>query len=369
MQTIAQIPADRFLESVYVISHSKKTVKTYKTALNNMRRFLSSQYSIDEFELVSKIKADEMDIYETIREFVIYLDKIGVGAKGVRAYLSGVKGYLRYCGIRINSDDFKQTVKIPKVVRTREIPLTKETILRILHNANAKLQTAILVAASSGLRIGELAQLTLSDIDFDSKPTKLTVRGNTTKTRQARETFITAEATNALQDYLARYFGWSSGKSNVHLADKHFFGPTTNKGRASKEPGFNAESAKLSLQKSLRNHVGKIPDLDLYMENGFKMIHFHAFRKYFRTNLGNASGRDFAEALMGHGFYMDTYYQLPEEKKRQMYLEAEHHLTISDFETVEKNIKKLSEKNTQLEEKFNDLLQYLRTNKIEVPNF
>lgn len=38
-----------------------------------------------------------------------------------------------------------------------------------------------------------------------------------------------------------------------------------------------------------------------------------------------------------------------------------------DSKTVEKNIKILSAKNTQLEEKFNDLLQYLRTNKIEVP--
>ena len=72
---------------------------------------------------------------------------------------------------------------------------------------------------------------------------------------------------------------------------------------------------------------------------------------------------------MGHGFYMDTYYQLPEEKKREMYLDAEAQLTISDFEAVEKNIKVLSAKNTQLEEKFNDLLQYLRTNSIEVPNF
>lgn len=65
---------------------------------------------------------------------------------------------------------------------------------------------------------------------------------------------------------------------------------------------------------------------------------------------------------------MDTYYQLPEEEKRQMYLDAEPELTISDFKSVEKNIKKLSEKNSQLEEKFNDLLQYLRTNSIEVPN-
>jgi len=72
---------------------------------------------------------------------------------------------------------------------------------------------------------------------------------------------------------------------------------------------------------------------------------------------------------MGHGFYMDTYYQLPDEKKREMYLDAEAHLTISDFEAVEKNIKALSAKNTQLEEKFNDLLQYLRTNSIQTPEF
>ena len=52
-----------------------------------------------------------------------------------------------------------------------------------------------------------------------------------------------------------------------------------------------------------------------------------------------------------------------------MYLNTESQLTISDFKEVEKNIKKISEKNTQLEEKFNDLLQYLRTNSIEVPNF
>jgi len=93
------------------------------------------------------------------------------------------------------------------------------------------------------------------------------------------------------------------------------------------------------------------------------------FRKFFRTTVGNVCGRDYAEALMGHGFYMDTYYQLPEGKKKQMYLDAESHLTISDFKEVEKNIKTLSAKNTQLEEKFNDLLAYLRTNSIEVPNF
>jgi phage shock protein A len=71
---------------------------------------------------------------------------------------------------------------------------------------------------------------------------------------------------------------------------------------------------------------------------------------------------------MGHGFYMDTYYQLPEDKKRQMYLDAEPQLTISDFKQVEKNIKTLSMKYSELEEKFNELKQYAMTESIQVPN-
>lgn len=355
-----------FLDSVYIISHSIKTVKTYKTSLNHLKKFIETNYEETESELFSQFKDKEFDLYIFLRNFVVYLDKIGIQPKGMRGYLSGVKGYIRHYGIRINSDDFKQFVKIPKLIRTREIPLTKEMILRVLHNSNSKLQTSILVAVSSGLRIGELVQLKLSDIDLESNPTKITIRGNATKTRQSRETYITEEATNALKDYLSRYFNWTE-TSNSHLQNTYIFGPTTNKGRKSKLPGFNIESAKLSLQKSLRTHVGKIPDLDVDNENGYKAIHFHAFRKYFRTNVGNVCGRDYAEALMGHGFYMDTYYQLPEEKKIQMYLNAESHLTISDFKAVEKNLQTLSMKYSELEAKFNEFKAHTRTESIPVP--
>ena len=41
---------------------------------------------------------------------------------------------------------------------------------------------------------------------------------------------------------------------------------------------------------------------------------------------------------------------------------------ISDFTEVKKNLKTLSGKNFELEEKFNDLIQYLRVNSIAVPN-
>ncbi|WP_179371563.1 tyrosine-type recombinase/integrase [Nitrosopumilus ureiphilus] len=366
-QLTPQQVATEFLDSVYLISHSEKTRITYRTALNHFRKFSQSYYDTDEAQVVSKIKSEELDLYQVIRNFVIYLDKKNIKAQGLRTYLSGLKGYLRHWGIRINSDDYKQLIKVPKIVRTREVALTKEMILRILRNSSSKLQTTILISCSSGLRIGEITQLKLSDVDFDSKPVKINVRAEIAKGGSSRETFITTETANTLKDYLKKNFGWHEGKQNWDLQEIMIFGRLSlnNINSKAKNP---AQSAKQGLQAGLRREIAKIPELSVRNENGRRAIHFHAFRKYFRTILGNVCGRDYAEALMGHGFYMDTYYQLPEEKKKQMYLDAEPQLTISDFETVEKNIKMLSAKNTQMEEKFNDLLQYLRTNKIEVPN-
>jgi integrase len=366
IQLTSQQVAAEFLDSVYLISHSEKTRITYQTALNHFKKFSQSYYNVDETQVVSQIKSEELDLYQVIRNFVIYLDKKNIKAQGLRTYLSGIKGYLRHWGIRINSDDYKQMIKVPKVVRTREIALTKEMILRIMRNSSSKLQTVILISCSSGLRIGEIVQLKLSDIDFDSVPVKINVRAEIAKGGSSRETFITTETVKALKDYLKKNFSWQEDHPNWNLQEIVVFGRLSqnNIDSMAKNP---AQSAKQMLQAAIRREIEKIPELSLRNENGRRAIHFHAFRKYFRTILGNVCGRDYAEALMGHGFYMDTYYQLPEDKKRQMYLDAEPHLTLSDFEAVEKNIKKLSEKNTRLEEKFNDLLVYLNEHKIQLP--
>lgn len=368
VQQTSQQVTKQFLDSMYLISHSRQTTITYQTALNHFKKFAQSEYNSDETEIILKIKSDQLDLYQVIRNFVIYLDKKNIKPQGLRSYLSGVKGYLRHWGIRINSDDYKQLVKVPRVRRTHEIALTKEMIVRILRNSPSKLQTAILLSCSSGLRIGEIVRLKISDIDFGSNPVRLNIRAEIAKGGSSRETYITTEASKALKDYLKRYFEWQEENPNWNLQDTVIFGRMSknNIRSVAKHP---AESAKQILQESLKRQIAKIPELSMKNENGRRAIHFHAFRKYFRTILGNICGRDYAEALMGHGFYMDTYYQLPEDKKTEMFLEAEPHLTLSDFEAVEKTMKTISAKNSQLEEKFNDLLQYLKTNSIEVPNF
>jgi len=154
---------------------------------------------------------------------------------------------------------------------------------------------------------------------------------------------------------------------NTHLENVLIFGRTISR-KQNSIPENETIYAGFSLQRSLQTQVEKIPELDTRSENGRKTIHFHGFRKYFRTTVGNVCGRDFAEAMIGHGFYMDTYYILSEEQKRELYLKAEPLLTISDFKLVEQNLTDLTTKYIDLESKFNQLRQYLRFHSITIPS-
>jgi integrase len=259
---------------------------------------------------------------------------------------------------------------MPRKIKPQEIPLTKEIIQRLLRNVSPKLQTVILVVVSSGMRISELVQLRIGDVNFDSEPTRIRLRAETTKTRTARDVFITKEATLALKDYLRRYHRWNGTKESIGY-DKMLFGRTSISRNSIRDESelktVPLIAAKSLLQKSLECSIKNVPDLNMKSVDGKRMIHFHAFRKFFRTTVGNVSGRDFAEALMGHQFYLDTYYQLPEEKKKAMYLDVEPYLTISDFENVEKKLETISVKYSTLNEKFNNLLRYFEKNSVTIP--
>jgi len=70
---------------------------------------------------------------------------------------------------------------------------------------------------------------------------------------------------------------------------------------------------------------------------------------------------------MGHSFYMDTYYQLSDPTKEKMYLEAESHLTFSDFTEVEHKITNLTVKCNELESTVLGLKQYIQNHSINPP--
>lgn len=363
-------PFGSYLDSIYIQSHSNNTLKSYRNALGHFGEFSIKNYHATISDLVVTLKEGKQDPYKVLGEFVIYLDKLGKKPKSIKLWVGAAKGYLRHSGIKIYTEDFRQLVKLPKVRRYREEPLTREIIARLMRNLTPKLQAAVLVAVASGIRIGELVQLKISDIDFSTKPTTIRIRAETTKTRESREAYLTTEATNALKDYLRRYFNWQEGETNEKINEQVIFGPRTvsRRKRIEKKISTPEQIAESILQRCLLLHIREIPELNKLNENGVHMIHFHAFRKFCRTVVGNAVGRDFAEALIGHRFYLDTYVNIPAEERRKMYLKAEPYLTISDFAKIEKSLDEITEKYRELEQQLTPINRYMQAVKKALPS-
>ncbi len=353
-----------YLDSIYLQSHSTASVNAYKTAIvgvpNGFRHFLKEQYNCDELELVFRIKNEELDVYKVFQEHIVKVDKAGKNPVTIRTWFAQIKGYLSHLGVDIYSEKCKQRIKLPRKIRLRKEALSKQMLVRLCDNVQPKIQTIIKVLVSSGMRVGELAELKLADIDFSSEPTKIKIRAETTKSREDRITFITSEATQSLKDYLVANFHWKEDGSIEQLQSVKIFGRTSiakNKLRPKKD---HQRSTVSLLEKTLLRRIRMVPELNQTYDNGRQIIHYHAFREFFYTNLSNVIGSNFAHALMGHTEYMDTYYNQSEEQQKKLYLRAEPYLTIIDYTKVEKDLEKMQEKQTDIQEKYDRLERFLR---------
>jgi len=357
-----------YLDTIYIQSHSQASIDSYRTAIigikNGFRIFLKEKYNCDEIQLAHRIGNEELDVYKILNEYVIFLDKKGISPKTIRLWFTVVKGYLTNLQVEVFSEKCKQRVKLPKIRRLKKEALTKEILIKLLRNLDAKLETAVLVATASGMRVGEIAGLTLEDIEFNRDPVKINIRAETSKSREDRETYLTNEASEALKDYLKRYFGWKEDSTNSQLEGLRIFGRTSKikignvKGRLPKSTEQLTEA--VLLQKTLARRIAKVPELNRLARNGRKVIHFHAFREYFYTVMSNVSGSNFAHALMGHHEYLDTYYTLSEKQQIKLYQKAISYLTISDYSKIEQDLEKIQNTQDGLLEKYAEFERYLR---------
>ena len=371
IQTQAKTPdqaLEDYLDSIYILSHSEASLKSYRTGIigekNGFRVFLKEKHNCNEIQLSHRIENKELDVYKTLNEYVIFLDKKGIKPKTIRLWFTVVKGYLTHLQVEVFSEKCKQVVKLPKIRRIKKEALTKEVLVKLLRNLDAKLSTAVLVATASGMRIGEIAGLKLSDIEFNRDPVKINIRAETSKSREDRETYLTNEASEALKDYLTRYFSWKEDSTNSQLQDLRIFGRTSKlriDDKRSRLPNSDEQlSNAVLLQKTLHRRIAKVPELNRLARNGRKVIHFHAFREYFYTTVSNVSGSNFAHALMGHHEYLDTYYALSEKQQIKLYQKATPYLTISDYSKIEQDLEKIQNNQSDILEKYAQFERYLR---------
>ena len=363
----------KFLNRKFRISKSYATKRTYESSLKRFKEFLRISYNLDLIQLLQKIKESaELDSIEVLDDYYTYLsqckrpgkDKLGYSAVSIKNYLKVAKEFLNGEGCKIYNEDVKQRFRLPRVVVVYQKGLTKEIINRLVRLANPKLAACILVACSSGMRLGEIVQLKLSDFDFTTNPTIIIIQAETTKTREARITHISSEATKALKDYLTRlippkknddYVFLLQHKDRIKLAknDNHSdrieylesqLESMTSEERYAKSVATTCHNLQQQLVRVIRDN----PELNKKTENNRSEIHFHAFRYFFKTQVTDAHESDFAEALMGHKSLKLVYYRQNDKARAKTYLDVEYALTIADTEKIDQNYSQLQKDNYEL---------------------
>ncbi len=363
----------KFLNRKFRISKSYATKRTYESSLKRFKEFLRISYNLDLIQLLQKIKESaELDSIEVLDDYYTYLsqckrpgkDKLGYSAVSIKNYLKVAKEFLNGEGCKIYNEDVKQRFRLPRVVVVYQKGLTKEIINRLVRLANPKLAACILVACSSGMRLGEIVQLKLSDFDFTTNPTIIIIQAETTKTREARITHISSEATKALKDYLTRLIPPKKNDDYVFLLQhKDRIKLAKNDNRSDRIEHLESQLAFITseeryaksvattchnLQQQLHRVIRDNPELNKKSENDRSEIHFHAFRYFFKTQVTDAHESDFAEALMGHKSLKLVYYRQNDKARSKTYLDAEHALTIADTEKIDQNYSKLQKDNYEL---------------------
>ena len=177
MQIIVQDKIEVYLERKFRTSRSFATRNSYRIAINRFVDFVRIHYNLDFSALLSQIKEsrDPIDVLDD------YYSHLSEGEKRLRnsticLYFIVAKDFLNSLGCKIYSEDIRQRFRLPKKTQVYEEGITKETINRIIRFSNPKLSTTILMICSSGMRISELVQLRLDDIDHTNTPTTIRIR-------------------------------------------------------------------------------------------------------------------------------------------------------------------------------------------------
>lgn len=294
---------NRMLGELKLLTRSENTEKTYLKGLNYFVKTMNID-NLDEF--VEKIKSQSIDPNEIHKDFVINLANRSLAPKTVGAWAASIRKFFLANGIEL-----KRTVQI-KIYNIHEDTLpSKDDLKKVLSNCNLRAKTIIVLLASSGLRVGELRNLRISDVDINSEPGVVRIKGLTAKERKSRTTFFSNEAKQFLQTYMEHR------KNNGHQLTEESFLFTTNDG---------TQMSYQNLQFILNNVFKKVSK----KEGKRYGLHAHSLRKFFKTQLIAAGvPGPIVDRLSGHARYLAREYELyTEDQLKEWYTKGVKNLEL-----------------------------------------
>jgi integrase len=354
--------------------NSIKTRNSYASALAHLQNFLNQKYQGYNCETILKpLLENKISIYELLDSFVSYIlmimttTKTKISSKSITFYLAALRSYFAYYDVDVIPSKFKRKVKVPKVTREDEQPIDVEDIRKILLSChNRRLKAYLLVLASGGLRASEGLAIRLKDLDFSASPTRIHIRKEFTKTKVARDIYISDEATRFLKQWLEWKYKNNNNERNSSMNITEHNNPDDDLVFTisnSKIPQSFYPKVVFEFQKLL-----KVVNMDERKEGmRRRKITLHSFRRFCKSVISNQVNQDYSEWFLGHS--KSPYYTIKESERKGIYAtKCMKYLTFLDYTTLDsvgKSIEaKLSEKDREIQamkEKMTEMEKLMHT--------
>jgi hypothetical protein len=211
-----------------------------------------------------------------------------------------------------------------------------EEIRSIIENSDIRTKCIVLLATSSGFRVGAFDYLKWGDVKPIVRNSEVIAARLTIYRGEPEEyiTFITTEAYNCLLEYRAR----REAAGEIITKDSPLIRDAWDSNKYRKYKRQNPSEAKPLSSKAIANQMGVllkkigIREAESHLRYDFKQI--HGFRKFFETNAGRGLKPLDVKALMGTKY---NYYKPTEEYLLDEYLKVVKYLTVAEtFELKDK---------------------------------
>ena len=304
----------KFIKSVAI--RNKNSAKQYHSRLLSFERFAKDHYknskSNDNVDkLIEQLKNKEIDPYDILNDFCLFIQNKYNGISGAtfRDKIITVKTFLEYNEIDISPRKFKIKVRFPKSVLKHKEALDKNDIVQILNGcSDIKLKTYVMLLAVTGARATEALSIRLKDLDLESNPAKLGIRGEFTKTKVDRHIFITKE----LKEQLQKWLDFKYRKRRISYKDSKTGKTVTEYRTPEKNPNeqiFSLYQVDNPRPESLYDSLSLVfaTTLDRIgmgsREDGNerrRKITLHSFRRFVKSTISDLGFSDYSEYHIGH---------------------------------------------------------------------
>ncbi|MGB6671152.1 MAG: site-specific integrase [Candidatus Nitrosopolaris sp.] len=350
-----------YLTNVALVNES--TAKKYRERLKKFEVFISEHYDLGIDDIIIQITKSKTEVYDLLATYVLYLNNNFISPVTLKNHIITIKNFLEYRDIEISPRKFKLKVRMPRVVRKNKEALSKQDIVDILNEcSDIRLKTFVMFLAAGGFRAVEALSVRVKDLDVESVPPRVFIRGEYTKTRTDKIVFLTDEMNQQIKSWISYKYRRRRVCYNVDEKINQNNTKTITEYRTPDKaendlifavyqnmkmpnPAVIYDDLARSFAKTL-DRMGKGEREDGNERR--RQITLHSFRRFVKTTISDLGYADFSEYFIGHSG--STYSRKKDSEKAEIFIKIEPYLTFLNVHQLERQGADIQSKVEQLEQ-------------------